>query len=162
MSHPKLSLDVVRSTIAAVEAFLEAGYAPPGVSGIGMGAIHATAHHLGLTASTLASRLRSAKVHYNLAPDWSLYKDKKEESAPVMGSVPLKPRVRVNADGTYKYVDPLSLDIPPAPEEPIKPTDKQGWMIVSVVSSRKSSRRAGRSTIYRTSEVGFWDYDLSR
>ncbi len=77
MPAPRLSKEECQKTIAAVEEALRNGHKPFGAL-LGkheVGSIKAAAVKLNIDHSSIMNRLRRAKAHYKLEPDWSLYQE---------------------------------------------------------------------------------------
>lgn len=85
-----LSKKEARRRIAAVNLALRAGHPPPGASGNNKitGAIRAAAERIGVDAQTLRDSLAVAECHYQIAPDWKLWKAPPPKPVPAPDAKP--------------------------------------------------------------------------
>ncbi len=74
MAQKRIDQKVFVKAITAVEGALKKGYRPPGASGGGPAAINMAAQALGISRTTLSTRLATARVRHKMVPDWSLWK----------------------------------------------------------------------------------------
>lgn len=77
MSTPTLTRKVAKESVAAVNKALKAGYVPKGIMApTGQkGAMAVAADSLGVSPKTFQDRVQRAYQLYQLAPDWSLYRE---------------------------------------------------------------------------------------
>jgi len=74
MAQAPLRKEIAAEAVERVNAALRAGYRPQGHSGSGPAAIAQAARDWGIPLGTIQSRLRAAKVSYDLEPDETLYR----------------------------------------------------------------------------------------